>query len=95
MPMMMPYACKAAAGLMVSSSVLVPFVGTRHMDQVYISDTYHCVSQLNNYCLGLVTMGDILEILPFEDPVVVLEVDGETLWDALESSLKLWPAQEG
>ena len=40
-------------------------------------------------------MGDILEILPFDDPVVVLEVDGETLWDALESSLKLWPAQEG
>ena len=40
-------------------------------------------------------MGDILEILPFDDPLVVLEIDGETLWDALESSLKLWPAHEG
>jgi len=49
----------------------------------------------STYGPGLVTMGDILEILPFDDPVVVLEVDGETLWDALESSLKLWPAQEG
>jgi len=49
----------------------------------------------STYGPGLVTMGDILEILPFDDPVVVLELDGETLWDALESSLKLWPAQEG
>jgi len=80
---------------MVPSSVLVPFVGTRHMDQAYISDVYHCVYQLISCYLGLVTMGDILEILPFEDPVVVLEIDGKTLWDALESSLKLWPAQEG
>ena len=37
-------------------------------------------------------MGDILEIWPYD---VVLEVDEETLWEALESSLKLWPAQEG
>lgn len=36
-----------------------------------------------------------MEILPFEDPIVVLEVDGETLWAALESSLATWPAQEG
>ena len=79
---------------MVPFSVLEPFVGTRHMDQAYIFNMYHCV-WLISYCLGLVTMGDILEILPFDDPVVVLEVDGETLWDALESSFKLWPAQEG
>ena len=39
-------------------------------------------------------MGDVLEILPYDDPVVVIEVDGETLWDAFESSLKVWPAQE-
>jgi len=36
-----------------------------------------------------------MEILPFEDPVVVLEVDGKTLWAALESGLSTWPAQEG
>ena len=47
------------------------------------------------YGPGLVTLGDILEILPFEDPVVVLELDGETIWAALEASLETWPAQEG
>lgn len=45
--------------------------------------------------IGNITLGDILEILPFEDPVVVLELDGETIWDALEASLSTWPAQEG
>jgi len=40
-------------------------------------------------------MGDILEILPFQDPIIVLEIDGLTLWEALESSLSTWPAQEG
>lgn len=44
---------------------------------------------------GFMSMGDILEILPFEDPIVVIEVDGATLWEALESSLSTWPAQEG
>ncbi|KAI0637232.1 Metallo-dependent phosphatase-like protein [Trametes polyzona] len=47
------------------------------------------------YGPGLVTLGDILEILPFEDPIVVLELDGETIWAALEASLETWPAQEG
>ncbi|KAF9001947.1 Metallo-dependent phosphatase-like protein [Cyathus striatus] len=28
-------------------------------------------------------------------PIVVLEVDGSALWDALESALETWPAQEG
>jgi len=36
-----------------------------------------------------------MEILPFEDPVVALELDGEAIWDALEQSLSTWPAQEG
>ncbi|KAJ3515958.1 hypothetical protein NLJ89_g1419 [Agrocybe chaxingu] len=49
----------------------------------------------STYGPGPITIGDILEILPFEDPIVVLEVDGATLWDALESSLRTWPAQEG
>lgn len=44
---------------------------------------------------GVVTLGNILEILPFEDPIVVLELDGAAIWDALESSLATWPAQEG
>ena len=49
----------------------------------------------STYGPGLVTLGDILEILPFEDPIIVLEVDGEALWSSLEASLETWPAQEG
>jgi len=45
--------------------------------------------------LGLITLGDILEILPFDDPMVVISIDGPTLWAALESALSTWPAQEG
>jgi 2',3'-cyclic-nucleotide 2'-phosphodiesterase (5'-nucleotidase family) len=44
---------------------------------------------------GYITLGDILEILPFEDPVVVLELDGEAIWAALESAMETWPSQEG
>ncbi|KAG8923519.1 hypothetical protein FRC00_006159 [Tulasnella sp. 408] len=47
------------------------------------------------YGPGLVTLGDIMEILPFEDPIVVIAVDGATLYTALESALSTWPAQEG
>lgn len=45
--------------------------------------------------VGFLTLGDVLEILPFEDPLVVLEISGKTLWDTLEASLSTWPAQEG
>jgi len=44
---------------------------------------------------GEITLGDIMEILPFEDPIVVIEIDGDTLWSALEGALETWPAQEG
>jgi len=44
---------------------------------------------------GNVTLGNIMEILPFEDPLVVVELDGEALWSALEGGLGMWPAQEG
>ncbi|PPQ69860.1 hypothetical protein CVT26_014137 [Gymnopilus dilepis] len=47
------------------------------------------------YGPGIITLGDVLEILPFQDPVIVLEVDGQTIWEAMESSLSTWPAQEG
>ncbi|KIY67658.1 Metallo-dependent phosphatase, partial [Cylindrobasidium torrendii FP15055 ss-10] len=47
------------------------------------------------YGPGHITLGDILEILPFEDPIVVLELDGQAIWDSLEASLETWPAQEG
>ncbi|KAF8184960.1 Metallo-dependent phosphatase-like protein [Mycena galopus ATCC 62051] len=47
------------------------------------------------YGPGPITLGDILEILPFEDPIIVLELDGSMIWDALEASMSTWPAQEG
>ncbi|EGN96165.1 hypothetical protein SERLA73DRAFT_170577 [Serpula lacrymans var. lacrymans S7.3] len=67
--------------------------GVRGSDGVLI-----CAGTLRGdsvYPPGLLTLGNILEILPFEDPVVVLELDGEVIWDALEASLSTWPAQEG
>lgn len=44
---------------------------------------------------GVITIGDIMEILPFDDPLVVLELDGKTIWTALEVALTPWPRQEG
>ncbi|OCF34141.1 hypothetical protein I316_04090 [Kwoniella heveanensis BCC8398] len=49
----------------------------------------------SQYGPGKITLGDILEILPFEDPVVCLEIDGKGIWETLESALSKWPAQEG
>ncbi|KAF9644867.1 5'-nucleotidase [Thelephora ganbajun] len=49
----------------------------------------------STYGPGNITLGDIMEILPFEDPLVVLELDGETIWAAFEAGLETWPAQEG
>ncbi|WWC91447.1 uncharacterized protein L201_006393 [Kwoniella dendrophila CBS 6074] len=49
----------------------------------------------SQYGPGKITLGDILEILPFEDPVVCIEVDGKGIWDTMESALSKWPAQEG
>ena len=43
----------------------------------------------------MITLGDILEILPFEDPIVVLELDGEAICAALDASLETCPAPEG
>ncbi|KDQ60604.1 hypothetical protein JAAARDRAFT_708193 [Jaapia argillacea MUCL 33604] len=60
--------------------------------------TFICAGVLRGdtvYGPGSVTLGDILEILPFDDSLVVLELDGEAIWDALEASLSTWPAQEG
>ncbi|KAJ9115326.1 hypothetical protein QFC24_007035 [Naganishia onofrii] len=47
------------------------------------------------YPPGKITLGDILEIMPFDDPVVCLEIDGKGIHDVLESALSKWPAQEG
>ncbi|OWZ73671.1 hypothetical protein AYX14_00816 [Cryptococcus neoformans] len=49
----------------------------------------------SQYGPGKISLGDILEILPFDDPVVCIELDGKGIWNALESALSKWPAQEG
>ena len=36
-----------------------------------------------------------MEILPFDESVVVLELDGKTIWETLEAGFSLWPATEG
>lgn len=44
---------------------------------------------------GEITFGDILTAFPFQDPVVVIRVTGQQLWDALENSVSEYPKQEG
>ncbi len=47
------------------------------------------------YPPGKITLGDLLEIFPFNDTVVVIRITGKQLWDALESSVSMVPKQEG
>lgn len=81
-----------------SDAVLI-CAGTLRGDTVYGPGKYkkmHSVMEQTTYLIqGNITLGDILEILPFEDPIVVLELDGKTIWEALEVGLSTWPAQEG
>jgi hypothetical protein len=75
------------------SFVQALFVETLLM--VRVSRTSNLTARFLHLVLGIITLGDVLEILPFDDPVVVLQLDGETIWEALEVALELWPAQEG
>jgi 5'-nucleotidase len=47
------------------------------------------------YAPGPVLLKDIMSCFPFEDPVVVIKVTGQAIWDALENGLSLYPALEG
>lgn len=47
------------------------------------------------YPPGTLLFKDMLNALPFEDPMVLLRVTGKAIWDALENGVSLWPAQEG
>ncbi|KAI0179424.1 Metallo-dependent phosphatase [Hypoxylon sp. FL1284] len=47
------------------------------------------------YPPGPVLLKDIMNCFPFEDPVVVIRVTGQAIWDALENGLSLYPALEG
>ena len=47
------------------------------------------------YPPGVIRIKDITTCFPFEDPVVLLRVTGQAIWDALENGVSLYPALEG
>ncbi|KAJ2898127.1 hypothetical protein IWW38_001493 [Coemansia aciculifera] len=47
------------------------------------------------YPEGKVQLRDIMQIFPFEDPVVVVKLTGDQIRRALENGVSKWPAQEG
>ncbi|KAJ8094243.1 hypothetical protein PM082_006782 [Marasmius tenuissimus] len=47
------------------------------------------------YGPGVFTMKDLVDVLPYQDHTVVLELDANALWDTMESGLSQWPAHEG
>ncbi|KAI1110293.1 Metallo-dependent phosphatase-like protein [Nemania sp. NC0429] len=47
------------------------------------------------YPPGPILLKDIMNCFPFEDPVVVIRVDGQAIWDALENGVSQYPALEG
>ena len=44
---------------------------------------------------GDITFNDLLNVLPFNNTVVLAEVSGQTMKDMLEMSLMTWPAEDG
>lgn len=44
---------------------------------------------------GPFTMRDLVNIIPMHDPLVVLEVSGQTIIDALENAVSAYPKLEG
>lgn len=40
-------------------------------------------------------MRDLQNLLPYPDPIVVLQVSGQQLYDALENSVSQWPEEVG
>lgn len=47
------------------------------------------------YPPGAVRMKDVTTCFPFEDPVVLLRVTGQAVWDAIENGVSTYPALEG
>lgn len=44
---------------------------------------------------GTITLGNLAAIVPYQDPVVVVQLTANDLWDALESALSKYPVREG
>ena len=47
------------------------------------------------YPSGVLKIKDFMNCFPFEDPVVLLRVTGQDIWDALENGVSAYPALEG
>ncbi|KAJ2765848.1 hypothetical protein IWQ57_004616 [Coemansia nantahalensis] len=47
------------------------------------------------FAAGTVCMRDIMEVFPFEDPVVVVRLTGDQIRRALENGVSRWPANDG
>jgi 5'-nucleotidase len=47
------------------------------------------------YPPGVLKLRDLVNCFPFEDPVVVMKVTGQAIWDALENGVSNYPALEG
>jgi 2',3'-cyclic-nucleotide 2'-phosphodiesterase (5'-nucleotidase family) len=47
------------------------------------------------YAPGPIRIKDVTDCFPFEDPVIVMKVSGQGIWDALENGVSLYPALEG
>lgn len=47
------------------------------------------------YPPGVVRIKDLTNCFPFEDPVILLRVSGQAIWDALENAVSTYPALEG
>ncbi|KAJ8501489.1 hypothetical protein ONZ45_g12136 [Pleurotus djamor] len=53
-----------------------------------------CIRSGRLYGKGPLCLRDLLAILPFPDPLVVVELSAQALWDALEAGLSRHPAPE-
>ncbi|KAH8274633.1 hypothetical protein KR026_008794 [Drosophila bipectinata] len=45
--------------------------------------------------VGAFTMGDLVNVIPMRDPLILLEVSGRVLWQALENGVSAYPKLEG
>ncbi|KAK1227919.1 hypothetical protein PQX77_009058 [Marasmius sp. AFHP31] len=44
---------------------------------------------------GFFTLKNLMTVLPYDDPTIVVELDANALWDTMESGLSRWPTHEG
>eukprot|EP01062_Namystynia_karyoxenos_P081643 TRINITY_DN900_c0_g4_i1.p1 TRINITY_DN900_c0_g4~~TRINITY_DN900_c0_g4_i1.p1 ORF type:complete len:1413 (+),score=400.94 TRINITY_DN900_c0_g4_i1:70-4239(+) len=54
-----------------------------------------CLRANRDFPAGPLTLADLLAIVPIEDPIVVLELSGAQIVEALEGALSKYPAHEG